>query len=112
MGDLGGVGDVAVGEPESRGALDRLVVVSVGLALAFGGALDAAKGVCAQVGAGAFFADALGRRRIALRAAPARIAALAASATRSACSATVAELSPHWARRRSAAAGGDRVQLG
>ncbi len=60
MGDVGGGGDVAVGESESRGAFDGLVVVDVGFAFAFGGALDFAEDVGAQLGAGAVFADAFG----------------------------------------------------
>ena len=60
VGDVGGGGDVAVGESESRGAFDGLVVVGVGFAFAFGGALDFAEDVGAQLAPGAVFADAFG----------------------------------------------------
>ena len=92
--DFGCGGDLAVGEAEARGAVDGLVVVDVGFALALGGALDAAEDVGAQLIA-ARSSPTRSAAAIALSAAPARIAALAASATRWACSSTVAASSPH-----------------
>ncbi|MGZ6661893.1 MAG: hypothetical protein ACXVHL_31610 [Solirubrobacteraceae bacterium] len=58
--DLGCGGDLAVGEAEARGAVDGLVAVDIGFALAVGGALDAAEDVGAQLVAGAVLPHPLG----------------------------------------------------
>ena len=58
--DLGGGGDLAVGESEPAGAADGLLVLGVGVALALGGARYLPQHVCAELLAGALLAFAFG----------------------------------------------------